>query len=172
VTILSKRLKFKLVGYVDASFLFDPHKGRSQIGYMFTCESIVILWRSVKQTLIATSSNHLEIIAIHEASQECIWLRSVIQHIREMCGLSTIKDRLIILYEDNIACITQIRNRTKHISPKFFYTHELQKRSDIDVKQIRSSDNSTDLFTKTLPTATFKKLVNKIGMHRLKDLSS
>jgi hypothetical protein len=29
-----------------------------------------------------------------------------------------------------------------------------------------------DLFTKTLPTATFKKLVNNIGMRRLKDLSS
>jgi len=44
--------------------------------------------------------------------------------------------------------------------------------SALDVKQIRSSDNLTDLFTKTLPTATFKKLVNNIGMHRLKYLSS
>jgi hypothetical protein len=125
-----------------------------------------------------TSSNHSEIIAIHEASRECIWLRSLIQHIREKCGLSTIKDSPTILYEDNAACITQIRggyikgDRTKHISPKFFYTHELQKSGEIDVKQIRSSDNLSDLFTKTLPTATFKKLVNNIGMRRLKDLSS
>jgi len=53
-----------------------------------------------------------------------------------------------------------------------FYTHELQNCGDIDVKQIRSSDNLADLFTKTLPTTTFKKLVNNIGMRRLKDLSS
>jgi hypothetical protein len=137
-----------------------------------------ISWRYVKQTLVATSSNHSEIIAIHEASRECIWLRSVIQHIREKCGLSTIKDSPTILYEDNAACITQIRggyikgDRTKHISPKFFYTHELQKSDDIDVKQIRSSDNLADLFTKTLPTTTFKKLVNNIGMRRLNDLLS
>ncbi|CAA7060847.1 unnamed protein product [Microthlaspi erraticum] len=32
----------------------------------------------MKQTLAATSSNHAEILAIHEASRECIWLRSVV----------------------------------------------------------------------------------------------
>jgi hypothetical protein len=121
----------QLVGYVDAGFLSDPHKGRSQMGYLFTCENTTISWRSIKQTLVATSSNHSKIIAIHEASQECIWLRSLIQHIREKCGLFTIKDSPTILYEDNVACITQIRegyikgDKTKHISPKFFYTHEL-----------------------------------------------
>jgi len=140
--------------------------------------STAISWRSVKKTLVATSSNHLKIIAIHEASRKCIWLRSVIQHIREKCGLSIIKYSPTILYEDNGACITQIRggyikgDRTKLISPKFFYTRELQKSGYIDMKQIRSSDNLTDLFTKTLPIATFKKLVNNIGMQRLKDLSS
>jgi hypothetical protein len=99
----------QLVGYADAGFLSDPHKGRSQTGYLFTCGNTAISWRSVKQTLVATSSNHSEIIAIHEASRECIWLRSLIQHIREKCGLSTINDSPTILYEDNAACITQIR---------------------------------------------------------------
>jgi hypothetical protein len=137
----------QLVGYADAGYLSDPHKGRSQTGYLFTCGNIAISWRSVKKTISATSSNHLEIIAIHEASHECVWLRSVIQHIREKCGLSSIKDNPTILYEDNAAYITQIRgdyikgDRTKHISPKFFHTHELQKNGDIDVKQIRSSEN-------------------------------
>jgi hypothetical protein len=90
--------------------------------------------------------------------------------------LSSIKGSPTILYEDNVACITQIRgdyikgDRTKHISPKFFYTHELQNSSDIDVKHIRSSDNLANLFTKSLLTATFKKIVHNIGMRRLKDL--
>ena len=100
----------------------------------------LLSWRSVKQTISATSSNHSKIIAIHEASHECIWLRSVIQHIQEKCGVSSIKDSPTILYAHNTACITQIRgnyikgDRTKHISPKFCYTHELQKKSgDINV---------------------------------------
>ncbi|KAF7154676.1 hypothetical protein RHSIM_Rhsim01G0144900 [Rhododendron simsii] len=51
-----------------------------------------------------------------------------------------------------------ISKEIEHILPKFFYTHDLQKNGDIDVQQIRSSDNLADLFTKALPTATFKKL--------------
>ena len=60
--------------------------------------------------------------------------------------------------------------RTKQISPKFFYTHELQKNGEIDVQQICLSDNIADLFTKSLPTSTFKKLIYKIGMFQLKDI--
>ena len=129
-----------------------------------------------KLTISATSSNHVEIIAIHEASRECVWLGSVIQHICENCGLSSIKNSPMILYEDNAAFITQIKggyikgNRTKHIAPKFFYTHELQKSGNIDIKQIRSCDNLADMFTKPLPTTTFKKKVHNIGMRRLKDI--
>ena len=88
-------------------------------------------------------------------------------------GWSSVTDSPTILYENNAACITQIRggyikgDRTKHISPKFFYTHELQEKGEIKVKQIRSSDNLADLFTKALPTATFKKIVQNIGMRRL-----
>ena len=143
---------------------------------MFTYGNSAISWRFVKQTISATSSNHSEIIAIHEASRECVWLRLVIQHIQEKCALSSVKVSPTILYEDNATYITQIRggyirgDRTKHISPKFFYTHELQKSNDIDVKQIRSSDNLADLFIKSLPTATFKKIVYNISMCQLKDL--
>ena len=132
--------------------------------------------RSIKQTMVVTSSNHLEILAIHEASRECIWLRSMIQHIRESCGLSSIKGDLTTLFENNVACIAQIiesyikEDRTKHISPKFFCTHELQKSGEIDVQQMRLSDNLAYLFTKLLSTSTFKKLIHKIGMRQLKDI--
>ena len=143
----------QLVGYADAGYLSNPHKGRSRTRYLFTYGNTTISWRSVKQTISASSLKHSEIIAIHEASYECVWLRSVIQHIRENCGLSSIKNSPTILYEDNTACITQIRggyikgDRTKHIALKFFYTHELQKSGDIDVKQVRSCDNLADMFT-------------------------
>ena len=75
----------QLLGYVDAGYLSDPHKVQSQKGYIFTYGNTAISWRSVKQTMVATSFNHLEILAMHEASRECVWLRSMIQHIRESC---------------------------------------------------------------------------------------
>ena len=60
--------------------------------------------------------------------------------------------------------------KTMHIWPKFFYTHELQESQQDDVKQILSADNLADLFTKALPTSTFKKLVYGIGMRRVNKL--
>ena len=128
----SKVPKPELLGYTDAGYLSDPHKARSQSGYVFTCGNTAISWRSVKQTMVATSSNHSELLALHEASRECMWLRSMIQHIRDSSDLSPISNTTTTLYEDNAACIAQLKggyikgDRTKHISPKFFYTHELQ----------------------------------------------
>jgi len=96
-----------LVGYADAGYLSDPHKARSQIGYVFICGVTVISWRSTKKSIFATSSNHAEIIAIHEASRECVWLGYVIHFIQEKCGLECDK-RSTILCEDNAACIAQL----------------------------------------------------------------
>ena len=128
--------------------------------------------------MVVTSSNHSEILVMHEVSRECVWLRSMIQHIRKSCGLSSIKNKLTVLYEDNAACIAQVKggcikgDRTKRISTKFFYTHELQNSGEINVQQIRSDDNLADLFTKAMPTTTFKKLVHQIGMLQVKDLQN
>ena len=97
----SNKSKEKLLGYADAGYLSDPHKARSQTGYVFNYNGTAISWRSVKQTMVATSSNHSEIITIHEASRECIWLRSMIHHIQESCRLSSVKDKPTILFEDN-----------------------------------------------------------------------
>ncbi|XP_049364029.1 secreted RxLR effector protein 161-like [Solanum verrucosum] len=115
-----------LVGHADAGYLSDPHKARSQTRYLFTYRGTAVSWRSTKQSIVAIFSNHAEIIAIHEASRECVWLRSVIH-----------------------------------------FTKEDVKNGDIDIQQIRSSDNPTDLFTKSLPTSTLEKMLQKIGMRRL-----
>ncbi|XP_073138282.1 secreted RxLR effector protein 161-like [Henckelia pumila] len=171
----SNACNLQLIGYADAGYLSDPHKGKSQTGYLFTYGGTAISWRSTKQTMVATSSNHAKILAIHEASRECVWLRSKIHRIKEECGLSSTKNIAAILYEDNAACIAQLKDgyikgdRTKHISPKFFFTHDLQKKGDIEVQQICSCDNLADFFKKSLPTSTFEKLVYKIGMRRLRD---
>ena len=57
-----------MIGYADAGYLLDPQKARSQTGYVFTCGETAIYWCSQKQTLVATSSNHAEVIALHEAN--------------------------------------------------------------------------------------------------------
>ncbi|KAG7571783.1 Reverse transcriptase RNA-dependent DNA polymerase [Arabidopsis suecica] len=129
-----------LVGFADAGYQSDPHNGKSQTGYVFTHGETAVSWRSMTQTISATSSNHAEILAIHEASRECVWLRSMTQHIRSNCGMDDEKGPTV-MYEDNAACIAQLKegyikgDRTKHILPKFFFTHDLQKDGEVQVVQ-------------------------------------
>ncbi|XP_075076669.1 uncharacterized protein LOC142163296 [Nicotiana tabacum] len=105
----SNKSKLAMIGCADASYLSDPHKAQSQIGYLFTYGGTTISLRSMKQTIASTSSNHVGIVAIHEASQECIWLRSTTQHIQEMCDFPMKKYNPTTLYEDNDACIAQLK---------------------------------------------------------------
>ena len=53
--------------------------------------------------MVVISLNHLEILSIYEASYECVWLMSMIQHIQKSYGLSSIKDNATKWHEDN-AC--------------------------------------------------------------------
>ncbi|GKC99842.1 copia protein [Tanacetum coccineum] len=125
-----------------AGYLSDPHKAIPQTGYVFLNGGTAISWRSQKQTLVATSSNHAEVIALHEASRECAWLRSMTQLIASSCGLN-IKKSPTIIHEDNAACVAQMKegyiksDRTKHIPPRYFaYTQDLIKDNQIEMKYV------------------------------------
>jgi hypothetical protein len=136
---------------------------------------MVISFKFCKLALIGTSTNHSKIIELYQATRECAWLRRVINHIQVLCGIEPIGSPTII-YEDNVACITQMQlgyvksNVTKHITHKLFYSHELQVNGEISILQTKSCDNLADLFTKSLPYCTFFKCVAGIDMRRLRNL--
>ena len=121
-----------MIGYTNVGYLSNPHNNsRSEPGFVFLHGGTTISWLSSKQTLVATSTNHYEVIALYEASCECIWLRRMINHIQQSCGIGAI-DLQTIIYVDNFVCVTQMQtyyinsNITEHISPKLFYPHELK----------------------------------------------
>ena len=132
--------------------------------------------RSMKQTLVSTSSNHVELIALHEATRECVWLRVVIEYIQSASGLSSINDASTT-HEDNVACIDQMKkgyikkDNIKYIALKFFFSHQQQEHQKIEVKQIRSQDNLAELFSKSLQKSTFQKYVRGIRLRKLSKLS-
>ena len=156
-----------MVGYTNAGYLSDPHNTISQTGFVSLHGGTAISWKLSKQILVATSTNHSEIIALYEASRECVWLRRMINHIHQSCGIGSLESPTII-YEDNAACVTQMQtgyiksNITKHIAPNLFYPHELQQSGEINILQTKSCDNLANLFTKSLPASTFEKCVLNI----------
>ncbi|XP_050902854.1 uncharacterized protein LOC127115317 [Lathyrus oleraceus] len=131
---------------------------------------------SQKQTLAETSSNRVEVVALYEATKKCKWLWLVTQDIQGAHGLS-IDNNPTILYEDNVVCVTQIKeyyikiDKIEHITPKFFsFTQTLGKKNkEVDIQYMRSNDNVEDLYTRALPISVFKKHIQNIKMSHLRD---
>jgi hypothetical protein len=156
-----------ILGYADAGYLSDPHRARSQTGFIFMMAKAALAWKSTKQTLVATSTNLAELIALYEATKECVWIRNFLKYVRKALNVRT-KLNATIIYEDNRACIAQVQQgyikgeRTKHIDPKFFFTHELNGK-EVDIKAIASTENLADLLTKSLGSTLHWKLMIKMG---------
>jgi hypothetical protein len=66
-----KNQDLSLIGYTDDGYLSDPHNDKSQTDFMFLHGGADISWNSCKHTLIGTSTNHSEIIALYKAAREC-----------------------------------------------------------------------------------------------------
>ena len=128
-----------------------------------------ISYASKRQRTPAVSSNHAEILALHDASCECIWLRRTISDTLQGISTPPINSPTTI-HEDNQACITQMEKgyvateNLKHIAPKFFHTHTLIKTKEITLSYIQSKQNTADIFTKSLGPAPHKICVERLGL--------
>src|SRR5665648_19862 len=102
--------------------------------------TVCLTWKYVKQTVTATSTNHAELIAFHEASREAVWLRTMEEIISSQCNIPT-TDKPTIIYEDNASCVRQMQSgfikadRTKHISPHIFtFSQDLVDKRQIEIR--------------------------------------
>jgi hypothetical protein len=120
------------------------------------------------------STNYSEITTLYVFSRDCVWLRRMFDHKQNSCDKVAIGSPTII-YKDNATCVAQMQtgyiktNYIKHISLKLFYPHELQESGEISILQIKSCDNLANLFTKSLPRATFDKCVKDIQEENLSE---
>jgi hypothetical protein len=166
----------EIIGYADSGFKTDPITGKSQTGYLFLKNGAPISWRSTKQTVTATSTNHAELLAFHEAAREAVWLRTIHQAIGQMSGIEQ-ETKPTTIFEDNAACIEQVSSgfikadRVKHISPHIFgYTQDLTDTKQIEAKKVASAENIADVLTKALPAHQHRKLIAAAGMRTLSEL--
>jgi hypothetical protein len=96
-------------------------------------------------------------------------------HIQNTCSFITTPTPIVI-FKDNATCLAQMQtgnvknNMTKHRSPKFLYPHELQKRGEVGILQIKSCDNLANLFTKYLSADTFTKCIQEIEIRHLREI--
>ena len=73
--------------YADSGFKTDEAGGKSQTDYIFMRDGAPISWKSIKQIVMATSTNHAELLAFHEAAREAVWLRTMEIIIMKQCRI-------------------------------------------------------------------------------------
>ena len=152
------------VGYSDADWAGDKSDRKSTSGYCFLLSGGLISWRTNKQSCVALSTAEAEYVALSSASQEGIWLKTLLNDLK----LVTDKGPMLI-FEDNQSAICLAKNprnhpKTKHISIKFHYIRELIESGEITVQYCPSSEMLADIFTKGLSSEKFNKLRLMLGV--------
>ncbi|XP_070044951.1 secreted RxLR effector protein 161-like [Nicotiana tomentosiformis] len=99
----------EVIGYSDSDLGGCKDTGKSTSGYIFLLVGGVVSWRSVKQTIIATSTMEAEFIACYEATSQALWLKNFISGLRIVDSISR---PLRILCDNSVAAFFSKNNKS------------------------------------------------------------
>ena len=138
-----------LVGYSDVDFTGCVDSRKSTYGYIFLMVDGAVSWRSVKQTLIATSTMEAEFVSCFEATSQGVWLKSFISGLRVMDSIS----RSLRIFCDNSVAVFLAENnksgsQSKHIDIKYLAIREHVKEKKVIIEHISTELMIVDPLTK------------------------
>ena len=115
------------------------------------------MWQSKLQMYTTLSSTEAELVALSAATKEVQWITQLLSEIG-------IKYKIpITIFNDNTSTIhlansKSFNPKTKHLNVKDKFVKEKIADGLIEVKHIKSEENTADFLTMSLPTNKFKKL--------------
>jgi len=152
--------------YVDSDYSSDLDTGRSISGYVLKYYSGPIIWKSSKQSTVATSTTEAEFVAAAQAIKEVLWLRQLLDEL-------TIKQmEPSEVFIDNQGAIkllvnNQIHIKIKHIRVKYLFAREAAQNKEVAIKYIESENQEADSLTKALPKSKFIEFRSKLNIQAI-----
>jgi len=150
----------KLEIYVDASYGSHSDR-RSHSGTVMTLGGMPFLVKSSRQKQISKSSCEAEIVCLSDASGWIVWAH---QWLTEQ-GYEVPP---AIVWEDNQSVIKLITkgkpasDASRHFEIRYFYIKELIDMGRVDLRYLKSEENTGDLLSKGTSNEVFHKLSEKL----------
>jgi hypothetical protein len=147
--------ELRSISLCDSDYAKSEDDRKSISGRINTIGGMITNWTSKKQSTVALSSTESEYQSLSECAQEAMFTQNLIY---EITGVRL----MAIIYEDNLGAIYLTRNqqvsaRTKHIDIRHHYMRDLLMEKRMDIRFIRSEDNSSDICTKNTPRDLHEK---------------
>jgi hypothetical protein len=152
-----------LTGYCDADWAGDKQDRKSTSGYSFFLGGSPVSSSSRKQQTVSLSSTEAEYIALSSATQECLWLRSILTEL----GFPQEKSCKILLDNQSALAVAknpELHSRTKHIDIKHHFVRDCVENNIIQVEYCPSREMVADILTKPLPKHHFQELRTRLGV--------
>ena len=146
----------KLVAFSDSDYAGCVDTRRSRTGYAIFLFGNLVDWKSRMQKVVALSTAEAELIALVEAAKETLYFKSVLQEMGIHIGVPVINC-------DNQPCVNILKNggnfqRAKHIQIRYHFLRKMIEKDELEVRHVRSTENTADIFTKPVSRAIFDKL--------------
>ena len=110
-----KSYQLEIIGYSNSDFAGCRDSMKSTSGYIYLLVGGAISWKSVKQSIVASSTTAAEFVACYEASNQGIWLRNFVTRLRIMDGI----ERPLKLFCDNKSAVLYSNNNKSSTKSKF-----------------------------------------------------
>ncbi len=151
-----------LTGYSDSDHAGDLGDRKSTSGFIFILSGCTISWRSMKQRTVAISSTEAEYIAMSDATQEALWLKTILSEL----GVNL---KQITMCNDNMSSIQIIKNptshhRAKHIDVRYHFIRDHYQNGNISLQYIASEELCADFCTKGVPNIKHHKCMKQLNL--------
>jgi hypothetical protein len=158
--------ELRSISLCDSDYAKDENDRKSVSGRINTVGGTITNWTSKKQSTVALSSTEAEYHSLSDCAQESIFTQNLLREVMNM-------NLPAIIYEDNLGAIyltknQQVSTRTKHIDIRHHFLRDLVQDKRIEIRFIRSENNSSDITTKNTPQALHNEHTNMIKQGRLK----
>nr|GEZ03268.1 hypothetical protein [Tanacetum cinerariifolium] len=152
---------FDLTAYSDADHVGCHLDQKSTSGSVQFLGDKLVCWSSKKQNCVSISTAESEYVAVCSCCAQVLWMRT------QLTDYGFFYDKVPIYYDSKsaiaISCNLQ-HTRTKHIDVRYHFIKDHVEKGMIELYFVGTEYQLADLFTKSLPEARFKFLVEKLGM--------